>query len=818
MFLKRGQKIKNILSAFVICASFLFIFTAKNASAVNSTSTYDKPHSGTLEAVEWNGLLVDFVNTWLPVSLVGPVGINTTAPVDGTRLDVNGTIRATNFIGNFSGYVGIGTTTTGGIRLNIDGGTGEVLNLNGGQLGGLASVPVDIDQAVSLGYLQSNYSASSTTLWGGILNGNIWNGSNGLGNVGIGTTAPVYKLDVIGTTTVSAVRSGMGFDIYPVPDPIAPTGVVSAGGSVDTGAHWYGVTFITALGETHIVYSATQITTTAGNNTVTLTIPVSSDSRVTGRKIYRVKAGGGRWEEYLLTTIANNINTTYVDTAADSSLSGSSGIVYFKPNTTSNNITVGGIKAMTLDANATYFGIGAGGAVTTGGRSTLIGSSAGQSFTVANDNTVIGYQAANGTTGGANVIIGTYGGQFTGVSVASVNIGYHASTNSSGGSNIFIGYLSGYNSSAKTGVMNNTALGTNALQLINTNSAYNTAIGYRAGYNSVAGLTGGYNTLLGAFTGASLTTGTNNIFIGHTAGRYETGSNSLIIDSLDRTTEALGRSSALIYGVTSVTPASQKLILGGGGNVGIGSSTPNYKLSLSSTTADVINVGGGQIGGLSLTQVNDDQAVSLYYLKSNYSNTVTLASSSLWNGTINGNIYNGVVGAGNVGIGTTTPVSKLDVLGLIKMRVATSSIISDEDVVNKAYLESYLNSGVSGAGIGKYVTSTAVSYAGNNGAAGTGYTVAHGLCKAISSSYHVCSSVEMLNTVLVASSTIPTSDVWIFTGPPGYLAIANDCDGRTSNESTITYGAIWQGPTGQYPEGRGLVKHCNEAAKLACCR
>jgi hypothetical protein len=224
--------------------------------------------------------------------------------------------------------------------------------------------------------------------------------------VGFGTTAPAYRADVQGLVATDAVRSHIGYDIYPVPNPTSLSGVVSAGGSVDTGLHGYYITFITALGETG-GFGPISVTTTAGNNTVTLTIPVSSDPRVTGRIIYRTKVGS-IYNEYSIATINNNTATTYVDTAADSTLTLQYRGAYYRANTTSNQITLSGQRAMLIDQNATYFGLRAGDSITSGGYSVFLGTRAGLNMTTGLSNIFVGYfSASSATTGDDNVIIGT---------------------------------------------------------------------------------------------------------------------------------------------------------------------------------------------------------------------------------------------------------------------------------------------------------------------------------------------------------------------------------------------------------------------------
>jgi lysophospholipase L1-like esterase len=101
--------------------------------------------------------------------------------------------------------------------------------------------------------------------------------------------------------------------------PATPTLAAAAGGSVDAGQHYYAVTLVGSSGETPTGGAGT-ITIAGGTQTVNgSAIAVGTVGVTTRRRIYRTKAGAGA-PFYFLQEIADDTTTTFVDTAADSTL------------------------------------------------------------------------------------------------------------------------------------------------------------------------------------------------------------------------------------------------------------------------------------------------------------------------------------------------------------------------------------------------------------------------------------------------------------------------------------------------------------------
>jgi hypothetical protein len=474
----------------------------------------------------------------------------------------------------------------------------------------LATTQINTNVATNKGLVIQGFASQSANL-------QEWQNSSGTILSQVDSTGKITmpSFAVNGTTTTNVGTFQVGIDMQPV---VAPTTIsvalINSPGNVDAGARTYYVTFVTPIGETNIKQSGV-ITTDAANGQVTVTIPVSSDSRVTARKIYRSGTGApGYSGGGLVTTINDNTTTTYVDNTADSGLTGSN--PYFKDNATVKWITSNGTAVMFSGASNSFFGLNAGAtsiagtatagsntgfgvnalrAITTGAQNTAIGNGAGAVITSGTDNVFMGIGAGGGsTTASGNVYIGRNTASYNPVGAANTFVGYYAGYGTPTNSNYyntFIGSSAGYKVTTGTA---NTSVGVHA-GYETTTAGYNTSIGMYAGrynqtgtnnvimgYQAAQGVTGnsytnntiigaqslfkvttgGSNATLGGAAGYWITTGDYNILLGNRAGMYSTTqSNELFINSIDRTDRAGDIAGSIIYGVQNATAASQTLTL-----------------------------------------------------------------------------------------------------------------------------------------------------------------------------------------------------------------------------------------------------------------
>ncbi|PCI29262.1 hypothetical protein COB55_02470, partial [Candidatus Wolfebacteria bacterium] len=543
-----------------------------------------------------------------------------------------------------SGNVGIGTVNPGDLlhvqstapylRVDITGGKTE-----GGILGGLrwefdvtGNIPASIT-ALSDGSSENGaHLGFNTMVAGGSLTEKMRIDSSG--NVGIGSTSPTWKLSVAGfinTDQYSGFKQEGQTILYSSTTNQSLLAGAGAGAALLSNG-----TANTALG-----YEALNIATSSDGHTA-----------VGYRASYSNAEGSAN--------TALGANALYT-------------------NATGNNNTATGYAAM-------YSNI-------SGGLNTATGYNALYSSTIGTNNAAYGYYALRfNQTGSQNVAQGMLS----------------LLQNTSATSSVGIGYGAGQGTAAySAGEL--TLVGTEALYSVATGAEDNTAVGYRAGYGNTSGAN---NIYLGYQAGDNITTGSNNLIIGYDVDAPSaSNSNQLNIGNLIFGTGIDG---------TGTTISS--------GNIGIGTTTPWGLLSInpngisgpsfaigSSTKTDFIVTNGGDVGiGTespdSLLHILKDtnaemfilerpSATSKWGIKLQGDITADFKIADMTTGTVPFTIEKGADNdtlylddSGNVGIGTTTPVSTLSIQGSLCVRdtgscgttagtiYATTATISDIDL------------------------------------------------------------------------------------------------------------------------------------------
>jgi len=378
----------------------------------------------------------------------------------------------------------------------------------------------------------------------------------------------------------------------------------------------------------------------------------------------------------------------------------------------------------TMGDNNSFFGSGAGYANTTGDDNSFYGKSAGSSNTTGFFNSFYGHNAGLlNNTGYSNSFFGQTAGY-------SNNTGFYNSffgagsgySNTYGENNSFYGEQSGY---FNTYGDDNSFFGKNAGYF---NTGYNNSFfGEKSGYNNTSGdgnaffgkssgvtnNTGFYNSFFGASSGFLNTTGDNNSFFGEEAGFFNStandnsffgkdagyfnetgGSNSFFGKNAGYHSETGTLNTALGYntnigivlmnatalGANAKADCSNCMVLGSvtgyngatsGVNVGIGINNPNATLHVTRGTG---GYGTAAFHGTSyISHFNFDVSENTYIRA----------------GKDNGFVIINDISGGKVGIGTGTPTEMLSVFGNI---CATGTIGVCSDIRYKTNLSPLTNS------------------------------------------------------------------------------------------------------------------------------
>ncbi|MBT3878399.1 MAG: hypothetical protein HOI47_04065, partial [Candidatus Scalindua sp.] len=614
----------------------------KSRGAINLKSAVNhNDYIGQLSFDGWNGS--SYVKG---ASIIGKVdGIPSSGNIPGRMefLTNNGSGPSEKMRIDKNGNVGIGTINPGA-KLDIFGnikiedgteGADKVLTSDANGVGTWQDAAADDDWTIS-----GNDIYSAVT-----------------GNVGVGTIAPATKLDVNGTVTATGLTVPGGSIIT---DAVTSNTFVGVG----TGSSNTTGTSNTAIGAQALRSNTTGTentafgqgalqTNTGINNTATgalalLRNTTGNHNTANGYHALVNNTTGSRNVAVGLNALANNT------TASNNTATGNSALVF---NVTGDSNTANGSWSLMKNVSGSYNSAYGGGALrenTTGDGNTALGYVALNNNTTGQNNTAVGHSALQkNTTGANNVAFGPIALFSNTTGQGNIAIGREAlRNNTTGSANHSIGVESMWSNTtgtnnvvngatalkANTTGNNNVAIGRSAL-IKNTEGTNNTAIGGTAlAFNII----GNHNTAIGNSAGFS-STGSSNVFLGYEAGKNETGDNKLHI--------ANNSTNTLIYGDFA------------SGRVGIGTTAPDSELHVE---GNIKMVDGSQAAGLVLT--SDANGVGTWQSGS---------GDNDW--TIDGTDMHSTV-TGNVGIGTTTPGSKLDVTGTITatgLTVPGGSITTD---------------------------------------------------------------------------------------------------------------------------------------------